>query len=84
MHVKINLEDKEGRMDALQAITYMMAKTKTSPAELARATGKSPQNISKLVNRRVDDMLVSNFAHVASAMGYSLKLTDGEEDIDLG
>lgn len=70
-------------MDALQAVTYMMARTGTKPAELARATDKSPQNISKLVNRKVDDMRVSNLVQVAGAMGYRLKLTDGEEDIYL-
>lgn len=71
-------------MDALQAVTYMMARTNTKPAELARATGKSAQNINKLVNRKVDDMRVSNLAHVASAMGYSLVLTDGEDEVELG
>lgn len=70
-------------MNALQAVTYMMARTDTKPADLARATGKSPQNISKIVNHKVDDMRVSNLAHVAGAMGYRLKLTNGEEDIDL-
>lgn len=70
-------------MDALQAVTYMMARTNTRPADLARATGKSPQNISKLVTHEVSDMRVANLAHVASAMGYKLQLTDGYEVVSL-
>lgn len=70
-------------MNALQAVTYMMARTGTKPAELARATGKSPQNINKLVKHEVSDMRVSNLAQIAGAMGYGLQLTDGKDVVEL-
>lgn len=64
-------------MDAMDAVAEMMRRTGTRPAELARATGKSPQSVNKIVNRAVSDMRASNLAAVARAMGYRLVL-DGE------
>lgn len=70
-------------MDAMDAVAEMMRRTGMRPADLARSTSKSPQNINKIVNRDVSDMRVSNLALVARAMGYRLVLDGEGEPIEL-